>query len=183
MNLSAPLPGPIAPAPARITQLPVLPCGDSCNPTHPRRLAPIPVARLRIAWSGLLLLVLLSACRSTGEPLVPDMTQQRIVFRHAESAFAVAFDASSESDRAALAQFSEAITGAMTRMELRDAWATIPDLRAQGVDFLESRIFARAARDGDWPTGEPPVDESWVYVEPVRMAIERFLTGEPEDGL
>jgi hypothetical protein len=133
------------------------------------------------AWPGLLLLVLLCACQSTGEPLLVDLTPQRIVFRHAETAFAVALDAANDEDRLAMEQFRRTVATASNREDLRTAWIVVPTLAAHGTDFLETRVFARAARDADWPMDAQPVDEKLVYVEAVRMAIESFLAGEEEE--
>lgn len=134
-----------------------------------------------LTWPGLLLLVFLCGCQSTGEPLLVDMTPQQIVFRHAETAFAVALDAANEEDRRALEQFQHTIPNASNRKDLQVAWTAVPRLAAHGTDFLESRVFERAARDADWPIDAQPVDERLVYVEAVRMAIESFLAGEDEE--
>ena len=137
-----------------------------------------------LAWSPLsllLLVLLICACRSPVEPIVPDMTAQRIVFRYAETAFAVAFDTSEQADRTALEQFRQTTASASSRTDLQRAWVAIPTLAAQGADFLETRVFARAARDADWPSAGPPDDEKSVYVDAVRMAAKSFLAEEPED--
>jgi len=128
--------------------------------------------------SLLLVLLLFCACRSPVEPIVPEMTAQRIVFRYAQTAFAVAFDAANKEDRNALEQFWQTTAAASNRTDLRDAWVAIPTLAAQGTDFLATRVFARAARDADWPSAGPPDDEQSVYVDAVRMAVERFLAQE-----
>jgi hypothetical protein len=127
-----------------------------------------------------LLLFLCSSC-STTRPLVAEMDAQKIVFRHAETAFEVEFDTEKPSERAALTTFRTAIVNASSRADLQNAWTSIPALQARGADFLDARIFARAARDGDWPTGPPPNDEKTVYVDAVRQAIDSVLGQEQED--
>jgi hypothetical protein len=143
-----------------------------------------PWSRRLHPWAYLALtlwLAVICSCSSTGEPKLVDMSAQKIVLLHAEAALEVEFDATAEVDRNALAEFHETIATARYRIELQNAWTAVPALAARGADFLETRIFARAARDGDWPSGAPPDDEKRVYVDPVRLAIEKFLAESEED--
>jgi hypothetical protein len=151
--------------------------GKSKVPLTPRsgRLHPWTYCALTL-W-----LALICSCSSTGEPKLVDMSARKVVLIHAEAAFEVEFDATAEVDRNALAEFHERIATARNRIELQNAWTSIPELAARGADFLETRIFARAARDGDWPSGAPPGDEKLVYVDAVRLALERFLGASEED--
>jgi len=110
-----------------------------------------------------------------------DMTAQRIVMRHAEAAFEVGFDSTVPAEHAALTEFRGAILPARTREDLAEAWMEIPVLKARGADFLEVQIFARAARDSDWPAGGPPLDERTVYVEAVGVALNHVLAGGQEE--
>ena len=73
------------------------------------------------------------------------------------------------SDRQALTRFLVATEGAETIADLMRAWAAIPDLAEEHPDFLEARIFSRAARDGDWPGSDPPLNQKVVFVDGVRQ--------------
>ena len=135
-----------------------------------------------VVGSQLLVLVFFCSCSSTRESLQLDMTAQKIVLRHAEAAFEVAFDATASKDRGALSQYEGKVESARSRADLEEAWVEIPDLKAHGADFLQKQIFDRAARDGDWPSGAPPADEKVVYVDAVRTAIDVFLNEGTEDN-
>lgn len=139
-----------------------------------------PLPRWFVGSAHLLLLVLLCSCSSTHEPQQLDMTAQKVVLRHAEAALEVEFDAEATADRNALTEYRDKTASAQTRADLQEAWMAIPALEEHGTDFLQERIFDRAARDGDWPSGAPPTDERVVYVGGVRMAIDSFLAEKPE---
>jgi hypothetical protein len=97
------------------------------------------------------------------------------VSRHAKSAFDVWFDQESDQDKEALNRFYAATEDAQTKVDLTRAWAAIPELVTEHPDFLEKRIFSKAAGDGDWPGSEPPLDQKGVFVDSVRQALKKFL--------
>lgn len=109
------------------------------------------------------------------KPFEPSMTAQEVVVRHAEGAFDVWFDRKSAEDTNALRQFLAATKDARTKADLTRVWAAIPGLATTYPDFLEKRIFSKAARDGDWPGPDPPLDQKVVFVDGVRQALKTFL--------
>lgn len=115
-----------------------------------------------------------------GKPFGPLMIAQEIVFRHAEGAFGVGFDWKSAEDSNALNRFFEATKDARTKVDLERAWAAIPELAAKHPDFLEKKIFSKAADDGDWPGSDSPLDQKVVFVDGVRQALKMFLEMEGE---
>lgn len=125
------------------------------------------------AW--ILFITFVCASCATEKPYEPQVTAQEVVFRHAESAFEVWFDRKSDKDRTALNRFFVATEGAETRTDLTRAWAAIPDLAKEHPDFLDQRIFSPAARDGDWPGSDPPLNQKVVFVDGVRQALMEFL--------
>jgi hypothetical protein len=110
-----------------------------------------------------------------GKPFPDSMNAQKIVFRHAESAFDVGFDQGSNKDREALNRFFEATDDAERKADLTRAWAAIPELNTARPDFLEKKIFSKAVRDGDWPGPDPPLNQKVVFVDGVRLALKKFL--------
>ncbi len=125
------------------------------------------------AWIVLIAFVCTSCAK--GKPFDASMTAQGIVSRHAKSAFDVWFDQESDQDKEALNRFYTATEDAQTKVDLTRAWAAIPELVTEHPDFLEKRIFSKAAGDGDWPGSEPPLDQKGVFVDSVRQALKKFL--------
>ncbi len=114
-----------------------------------------------------------------GKPFVPAITPQGIVSGYAQSAFDTWFDRKSTEDREALKRFFETTKHAETKADLTRAWAAIPELATEGHrNFLQEKIFDRAARDGDWPGSNPPLNQKAVYVDGVRQALNEFLETE-----
>ncbi len=128
------------------------------------------------AWIVLIAFVCTSCAK--GRPFDASMTAQGIVSRHAESAFDVWFDQELAKDREVLNRFFETTKDAQTKADLTRAWAAIPELNTAHPDFLEKRIFSKAAGDGDWPGSDPPLNQKEVFVNGVRQALKKFL--EPE---
>ena len=116
-----------------------------------------------------------ASCATTGRPFDASITAQGIVSRHAESAFDVWFDQELAKDREVLNRFFEATKDAQTKADLTRAWQAIRELDTEHPDFLEKRIFSKAAGDGDWPGSDPPLDQKEVFVNGVRQALNKFL--------
>ncbi len=125
------------------------------------------------AWIVLIAFVCTSCAK--GRPFDASMTAQGIVSRHAESAFDVWFDQELAKDREVLNRFFETTKDAQTKADLTRAWAAIPELNTAHPNFLEKRIFSKAAGDGDWPGSDPPLNQKEVFVNGVRQALKKFL--------
>ena len=128
------------------------------------------------AWIVLIAFVCTSCAK--GKPFDASMTAQGIVSRHAESAFDVWFNRRSDKDMEALNRFFKATEGAETKADLTRAWQAIRELNTEHPGFIEKRIISKAARDGDWPGPDPPLNQKMVFVDGVRQALKKFL--EPE---
>ena len=128
-----------------------------------------------IAAVWILLVAFVCASCATGKPFVASMTPQEIVSGYAESAFDAWFNRRSDKDMEALNRFFKATEGAETKADLTRAWQAIRELNTEHPGFIEKRIISKAARDGDWPGPDPPLDQKEVFVNGVRQALKKFL--------
>jgi hypothetical protein len=110
---------------------------------------------------------------STGGPLPENVTATKIVKQNAADAFVTHL---SPADLQALTTFQERITAARTRMDLIEAWKSVPELLAKGPDFLERQVFRRALEDGDWPSGQSAQQAEPAFVEGVKQAVAEFIS-------
>lgn len=126
-------------------------------------------------WKGAALLLLLAACGDDCKK-PPDFTPKayEIVMTYAEPAFMLIAD--DEQHNAALQRFHEATAEAVSRADLAAAWQAEPVLDAQGADWLQRKIFARAEADADWPS-EQAFAEQGSFVKATRDAIAARLQG------
>ena len=124
----------------------------------------------------LAMLIFVPACGEKDPPLVVDLDAAKNVAGKAETAFEVLLDA--EAHAIPLELFLEATDSAATRAEMTAAWAGIAEDVGQAEDFLETKIFAKAEADGDWPEGQH--DEKATFVVPVREAMRTFLGPEAD---
>jgi hypothetical protein len=127
---------------------------------------------------GAILVASLGACSSHGEPFVPSLSTTKIVATYAESAVEVRLERENPVHRSALEAFLGKTAAAGTRADLVRAWNEVPVLHALGANVLETKVFAQAEADADWPREPiPPSAEKSVYVEGVRAGVKAFLTG------